>query len=410
MLQPQALSVTELTAYLKRLLERDEILSDVSVRGEVSNFTRHSSGHLYFSLKDDNATLSCVCFRNIASRVRFAVDSGMRLVVEGNISVYEKQGRYQLLVRAMRPDGVGELAAAFEALKAKLEQEGLFAPERKRPLPRFPRGIGLITSPTGAAIRDLVSIISRRFPLARIVVIPTIVQGEAGADSIVGSLKLANARDDLDVLIVGRGGGSLEDLWCFNEEAVARAVFASRLPVISAVGHETDTALTDFVADLRASTPSAAAELVVPDAGELLRHLQAVGRHLQGRLLHHAQRGRQRLERLTSQPVLQRPEVLLEMRLQRLDEVAESLREYAERQIEARRQRLGRAAVGLEALSPTAVLGRGYAILRLTETGQIVRSVQQVPPAAGLTITVTDGDVEATARWRRDSSRPYTTD
>ncbi|MCE5240651.1 exodeoxyribonuclease VII large subunit [bacterium] len=398
MLPPQALSVTELTAYLKRLLERDEILSDVSVRGEVSNFTRHSSGHLYFSLKDDNATLSCVCFRNIASRVRFPVDSGMRLVVEGNISVYEKQGRYQLLVRAMRPDGVGELAAAFEGLKAKLEQEGLFAPERKRPLPRFPRGIGLITSPTGAAIRDLVSIISRRFPLARIVVIPTVVQGEAGADSIVGSLKLANARDDLDVLVVGRGGGSLEDLWCFNEEAVARAVFASRLPVISAVGHETDTALTDFVADLRAATPSAAAELVVPDAGELLRHLQAVGRHLQGRLLHHAQRGRQRLERLTSQPVLQRPEVLLEMRLQRLDEAAESLREYAQRQIEARRQRLGRATVGLEALSPTAVLGRGYAILRLTETGQIVRSVQQVARTAGLTITVTDGDVEATAR------------
>lgn len=398
MLQPHALSVTELTAYLKRLLERDEILADVSVRGEVSNFTRHSSGHLYFSLKDDNATLSCVCFRNIASRVRFAVDSGMRLVVEGNISVYEKQGRYQLLVRAMRPDGVGELAAAFEALKAKLEQEGLFAPERQRPLPRFPRGIGLITSPTGAAIRDLVSIISRRFPLARIVVIPTVVQGEAGAASIVGSLKLANARDDLDVLIVGRGGGSLEDLWCFNEEAVARAVFASRLPVISAVGHETDTALTDFVADLRAPTPSAAAELVVPDAGELLRHLQAVGRHLQGRLLHHAQRGRQRLERLTSQPVLQRPEVLLEMRLQRLDEAAESLREYTQRQIEARRQRLGTATVGLEALSPTAVLGRGYAILRLTETGQIVRSVQQVPPAAGLTVTVTDGDVEATAR------------
>ncbi|MBU0609142.1 MAG: exodeoxyribonuclease VII large subunit [Armatimonadetes bacterium] len=376
MLQPQALSVTELTTYLKRLLERDEVLADVTVRGEISNFTRHSSGHLYFSLKDDNCTLSCVCFRNIASRVRFDLSDGLRILAEGNISVYEKQGRYQLLVRAMRPDGVGDLAAAFEALKAKLEQEGLFAPERKRPLPRFPRGIGLITSPTGAAIRDLVSIISRRYPLARIVVVPTVVQGEAGAASIVASLKRANAREDLDVLIVGRGGGSLEDLWCFNEEAVARAVFASRLPVISAVGHETDTALTDFVADLRAATPSAAAELVVPDGGELARHLQAVGRHLQGRLLHHVQRDRQRLQRLLAHPVLQRPEAL----------------------IEARAQRLARAAVGLDALSPHAVLGRGYSITRVAATGAIVRSVEQVHSSDELSITVSDGDIDAQAQ------------
>ncbi len=397
MLQPQALSVTELTTYLKRLLERDEVLADVTVRGEISNFTRHSSGHLYFSLKDDNCTLSCVCFRNIASRVRFDLSDGLRILAEGNISVYEKQGRYQLLVRAMRPDGVGDLAAAFEALKAKLEQEGLFAPERKRPLPRFPRGIGLITSPTGAAIRDLVSIISRRYPLAHIVVVPTVVQGEAGAASIVASLKLANAREDLDVLIVGRGGGSLEDLWCFNEEAVARAVFASRLPVISAVGHETDTALTDFVADLRAATPSAAAELVVPDAGELARHLQAVGRHLQGRLLHHVQRDRQRLQRLLAHPVLQRPEALIETRAQRLDEAAEGLREHLARQIETRQQRLARAGVGLDALSPHAVLGRGYSITRLAATGAIVWSVKQVHSGDELSITVSDGDVDALA-------------
>lgn len=398
MLQPQALSVTELTTYLKRLLERDEVLADVTVRGEISNFTRHSSGHLYFSLKDDNCTLSCVCFRNIASRVRFDLSDGLRILAEGNISVYEKQGRYQLLVRAMRPDGVGDLAAAFEALKAKLEQEGLFAPERKRPLPRFPRGIGLITSPTGAAIRDLVSIISRRYPLARIVVVPTVVQGEAGAASIVASLTLANAREDLDVLIVGRGGGSLEDLWCFNEEAVARAVFASRLPVISAVGHETDTALTDFVADLRAATPSAAAELVVPDGGELARHLQAVGRHLQGRLLHHVQRDRQRLQRLLAHPVLQRPEALIEARAQRLDEAAESLREHVARQIETRQQRLARAAVGLDALSPHAVLGRGYSITRVAATGAIVRSVEQVHSGDELSITVSDGDIDAQAQ------------
>jgi exodeoxyribonuclease VII large subunit len=398
LLQPQALSVTELTAYLKRLLERDEVLADVSVRGEVSNFTRHSSGHMYFSLKDDAATLSCVCFRNVASRVRFEIGDGLRVLAEGNISVYEKHGRYQLLVRALRPDGVGDLAAAFEALKAKLEQEGLFAPERKRPLPRFPRGIGLITSPTGAAIRDLVSIISRRYPLAHLVIIPTVVQGEAGAASLVASLQQANARDDLDVLIVGRGGGSMEDLWCFNEEAVARAVFASRLPVISAVGHETDTALTDFVADLRAATPSAAAELVVPDAGELQRHLQAVGQHLQSRLLHHVQRDRQRLQRLASHPVLQRPEALIEARLQQLDEAAESLRDHMARQLESRQQRLARAAVGLDALSPLAVLGRGYSITRRAGTGEIVRSVAQVASGDELTVTVADGDLNARAQ------------
>lgn len=395
MLQPQALTVSQLTAHLKRLLERDEILADVSVRGEISNFTRHSSGHLYFSIKDDASTLSCVCFRNTAARVRFGPADGMRIIAEGNVTVYEKAGRYQLLVRAMQPDGVGDLAAAFEALKLKLEQEGLFAPERKRPLPRFPQGIGLITSPTGAAIRDLVSVISRRFPLARIAIIPTVVQGEGGAPSIISSLRFANTRNDLDVLILARGGGSLEDLWCFNEEAVARAVFGSRLPVVSAVGHETDVCLCDFVADLRAPTPSAAAELVAPDAADLQRHLEATGRHLSSRLLHHAQRHRQRLERVLTHPVLQRPAVLLETRLQRLDEASESLRQSVNRIVQTGQQRLEKAMVGLGALSPQAVLNRGYAICRISETGEIVRSVRQVSSSTGLTVTVTDGDIGA---------------
>lgn len=397
MLAPQALSVTELTAHLKHLLERDEVLSDVSVRGEISNFTRHSSGHLYFSLKDERCTLSCVCFRGVATRVRFEPADGMRVIAEGNVTVYEKAGRYQLLVRSLRADGLGDLAAAFEALKLKLEQEGLFAPERKRPLPRFPRGVGLITSPTGAAVRDLVSIISRRFPLARIAIIPTIVQGEGGAASIIESIRYANTLDYLDVLVVGRGGGSLEDLWCFNEEAVARAVFASRLPVISAVGHETDTCLCDFVADLRAPTPSAAAELAVPDALELHRHVEALGRELRGRLLHHVQTSRHRLQRVSAHPVLQRPAILLETRLQRLDEATEALRHDMAQQLQDRRQRLERATVGLGALSPEAVLGRGYAICRLGDTGEIVRSVSQAPPGTGLRVTVADGDVSAVA-------------
>ena len=392
------LSVSEITAHIKRLLERDEILADVSVRGELSNFTRHSSGHLYFSLKDEGGTLSCVCFRSAAAHVRFELADGMRVIADGGVSLYEKQGRYQLLVRALRPDGVGNLAAAFEKLKAKLEAEGLFAPEHKRPLPRFPQGIGLITSPTGAAIRDLISVLSRRYPLARIVVIPAVVQGEAGATSITAALRYANALPGLDVLIVGRGGGSLEDLWCFNEEAVARAVFASRLPVISAVGHETDFSLCDFVADVRAATPSAAAELVAPDAVELQRHVEALSQRLQAGVRGHLGRHRSRYQALASHPLLQRPTAFVEARAQRVDEAATDLENAVNRRLNDSRRRLEKASVGLNALSPLSVLGRGYAIVRRTADGRVVRSVADAAAQTELSITVADGELPAVAK------------
>lgn len=398
LLTVQPLSVTEVTAHLKRLLERDEILQDVTVRGEISNFTRHSSGHLYFSLKDQDATLSCVCFRGVAGKLRFEPGNGMQVVAEGGVSVYERQGRYQLMVRDLRPDGVGDLAAALEKLRTKLEAEGLFAPERKRPLPRFPVGIGLITSPTGAAIRDLISVISRRYPLARIAVIPTVVQGEAGAASICAALRYANSLPSLDVLIVGRGGGSLEDLWCFNEESVARAVFASPLPVISAVGHETDFTICDFVADVRAATPSAAAELVCPDAAELLRHLEAVERHLQAGLHGHIARGRSRYQAVATHPLLQRPTAFIEARAQRVDGAASGLAEAVNRLLVEGRRRLEKASVGLAALSPLSVLGRGYAIVRLADEGRVVHSKADAAPQSELTITVADGDFPAVAR------------
>lgn len=392
MITPQPLSISQVTAHIKRLLERDEILQDVMVRGEISNFTRHSSGHLYFSLKDENSTLTCVCFRGAASKLRFEPGNGMRVIADGNISVYEKNGRYQLLVKALRPDGVGDLAAALEALKAKLELEGLFAPERKRALPRFPRAIGLITSPTGAAIRDLISIISRRYPLGKIVVIPTVVQGEAGAQSLLRSIQYANSLGTLDVLIVGRGGGSLEDLWCFNEEAVARAVFASRLPVISAVGHETDFCICDFVADVRAATPSAAAELVAPDVLELQRHLGALDRHLREGLRGHIERGRRQLQRVASHPLLQRPGAIVEARAQRLDEAAAGLSAGVAAVLDGGRRRLERAVVGLDAMSPLAVLNRGYAIVRKEADGRVVRSVAEVAGGEKLRVTVGDGE------------------
>lgn len=390
-----ALSVQELTAYIRQLLERDQVLQEVAVCGEISNFTRHLSGHLYFALKDDRATLSCVCFRGAAAGLKFEPQDGQRVIAYGSISVYEKQGRYQLLVRFMRPAGQGDLAAALEALRKQLSEEGLFAPERKRPLPRFPRAIGLITSPTGAAVEDMKRIIGQRYPLARIVVIPTIVQGEAGAPSIVASLQRANRRDDLDVLIVGRGGGSLEDLWCFNDERVARAVFASRLPVISAVGHETDTTICDLVADVRAATPSNAAELVVPDQQDLRRQLQALGRHLAAGLQGQMMRWRQRLERTASHPLLQRPEMILQSWVQRVDTAATGLTDGVQRIVRALEARLDRARVQLEALSPMAVLGRGYAIVRKREDQTVVRQVGQVAPGTALTVTVADGDFGA---------------
>lgn len=398
LLTAQPLSVSEITGHIKRLLERDEILADVSVRGEISNFTRHSSGHLYFSLKDQDSTLGCVCFRSAAGNVRFEPGNGIRVIAEGSVSLYEKQGRYQLMVRALRPDGVGDLAAALEKLKAKLEAEGLFAPERKRPLPRFPQGIGLITSPTGAAIRDLISVLTRRYPLARIVVIPTIVQGEGGAASISAAIRHANTLPHLDVLIVGRGGGSLEDLWCFNEEAVARAVFASRLPVISAVGHESDFSVCDFVADVRAATPSAAAELVAPDVAELQRHLEALGRHLQSGLYGHLNRHRSRYQALATHPLLQRPTAFVEARAQRVDEAAIGLENAVNRLLSDSHRRLEKATVGLLALSPLSVLGRGYAIVRRDADGKVVRSVCDVATQTELTITVADGDLPAIAQ------------
>lgn len=395
MITPQPLSISQVTAHIKRLLERDEILHDVTVQGEVSNFTRHSSGHLYFSLKDQNSTLTCVCFRGAAGRLRFEPRNGMRVVADGNVSVYEKSGRYQLLIRSLRPDGDGDLAAALEALKAKLDLEGLFAPERKRALPRFPRAIGLITSPTGAAIRDLISIISRRYPLGRIVVIPTVVQGEVGAESIVRSIQYANSLGTLDVLIVGRGGGSLEDLWCFNEEAVARAVFASRLPVISAVGHETDFSICDYVADVRAATPSAAAELVAPDVQELQRHLGALDRHLREGLRGHLERARRQLHRVASHPLLQRPGAIVEARAQRLDEASAALTATIGALLDSGRRRLEKAVVGLTAMSPLAVLSRGYAIVRKDADGRVVRSVTEVAAGEKLRVTVGDGEFGA---------------
>ena len=391
-----ALSVREITAHIKRLLDRDEILQDSSVRGEISNFTRHSSGHLYFSLKDEAASLSCVCFRGNAASLRFDPRDGDRVVATGSVTVYEKQGRYQLIVRTMEPDGAGALAAALEALRAKLEAEGLFDPSRKRPLPRFPRRVALCTSPTGAAVRDLLTILSRRYPLAEVVLIPTIVQGEAAPASIVEALRTANAAVAADVIILGRGGGSIEDLWAFNDEAVARAIFASATPTISAVGHETDVTLADMVADVRAPTPSAAAELAVPDARELAAGVETAGKRLVASVEAHLARASGAFARLAENPLLRRPEAFLEQRELRVDEAAEAIADGLQRRLERAMARVEKAGASLRALDPRGVLGRGYALLVRATDGHVVDSVSAVATGDAIQAQVADGTIGAT--------------
>jgi len=388
-------TVSELTGYVKALLDRDEVLQQMTVRGELSNFTSHRSGHLYFSLKDEAAQLSCVCFRGVAQKLGFPPEEGMQVIAGGNVSVYERAGRYQLIVRFMRPDGAGELAARLEVLKTKLEKEGLFDPARKRPLPRFPRGIGICTSPTGAAIQDMLRIIIRRYPQARLVLFPTTVQGEAAAPDIVRSLHAAGEYRGLDVIIVGRGGGSLEDLWAFNEEIVARAIFASPRPVVSAVGHETDFTIADYVADVRAATPSEAAELVVPDQVELLAGLTNMSERLRANLLGRLATARERLSAVRQRPVMREPRILLEPGQQRLDEAAAGLGDELAELVNGLSGRVDKAATALSALSPIAVLGRGYAICRRERDGVVVSSVTVAELGEQVRVTVSDGDLLA---------------
>jgi exodeoxyribonuclease VII large subunit len=392
--QTPILSVTDLTAYVKRLMDRDELLSDVIVRGEISNLRKPASGHIYFSLKDDKTLLYAVCFRGHVSTLGFDPADGMSVVAGGSVTVYEPQGRYQIVVRFMRPDGVGALAAAFEQLKARLEQEGLFAPERKRPLPRFPHTIALVTSDSGAAVQDMISILTGRYPPARIKLVPTVVQGEDAAPSIVRSLRAANAVG-ADVIILGRGGGSLEDLWPFNEEVVAREVFASRVPVISAVGHETDYVLTDFVADVRAATPSHAAEMAVPDARELLVYASSLRSQSLRRLRAMVQQSTLRLQAAAGHPALRRPETLVEGKLQRLDDLRRVLDVNTRQYLGLRRARLETLQARLSALDPDAALRRGYSIVRRADDGRLITSVAAVAEADELRISVSDGEVAA---------------
>lgn len=385
-------SVTALNNYIKELVDSDPGLAAVTVRGEVSNYKAYPSGHHYFSLKDTDGALKCVMFKGNAIHLRFRPQNGMQVVVMGRVSVFPRDGIYQLYVTAMMPDGVGDLHMAFEQLKDKLQAEGLFALEHKKPIPAYPDKIALITSPAGAAVRDMIRILGARWPMAKVCVLPVRVQGAEAAGEIARAIAYANACQVADLLIVGRGGGSMEDLWCFNEEIVARAIYASELPVISAVGHEPDVTIADLVADVRASTPSNAAELAVADQNDVYAWVGELSQRLGQHMIRELRQSRERLKRLENSRVLQDPMWIVEDRRMWLDRCQEQMSGALRHRVAQERTRFAAAAGKLDALSPLKVLSRGYAIPQ--KGTQVVASVKDLKENDEFTLRLQDGSVD----------------
>jgi len=392
---PAPMTVGTLTRYIREMFEVDYRLQDVWVEGEVSVVSRPSSGHIYFTLKDAAAQIACVMWKSAAPMFGALLVHGGQILAHGKVSVYEPRGSYQLYVDRVQPQGLGDLHAQFELLKARLEAEGLFAPERKRPLPEFPHRIGVVTSPTGAVIRDICNILARRWPLVQVILAPTQVQGQDAPPQIVAALEALYQRDDLDLIIVARGGGSLEDLWAFNDERVARKIADSPVPLVSGVGHETDFTIADFVADLRASTPSAAAELITPDRAELLAQVAALRSRLASLMADDVHARRLVLQAQARALSHLSPQVRLANFRQRVDDLAAQAALSASHLLQLRRARLTGTGARLEALSPLAVLKRGYAVVR--RDGRLVRSVALVSPGDRLSVRVSDGEFDATA-------------
>ncbi len=395
-------SVSQVTRYVRESLEGDENLADIWINGEVSNHSVSQAGHTYFTLKDSQGQLRCVMF--VGGRGGELVQNGAAIIAHGRISFYEARGQVQFMIDIIVPEGTGALHLELEKLKLKLEAEGLFDPSRKRPLPPFPRTVGVVTSPSGAVFHDICNILKRRYPLVEVVLAPTAVQGEEAAPGIVAALRSLNQRSDIDVIIVARGGGSLEELWAFNEEVVARAVYASRIPVVSAVGHETDYTICDFVADVRAPTPSAAAEMVVPDAAALRREVAHLWGRACGAFSALVAGRRHEVESLAQRLRTRAPDTEVWRRqvgdLQRL-----AVRALAS-QMELARERLQGLQSRLEALDPTSILKRGYAIVQEGRSGTIISRVGQVRPGEELSITVTDGRFPATAGGKARKKPP----
>ncbi len=389
-----ALTVSELNRYVKDLVAKDVILSGLWVKGEVSNFKSHYSGHFYFTLKDEKSVLKCVMFRSNASSMTFMPEDGMKVIIRGYISVFERDGQYQLYAEEMQPDGIGALYIAYEKLKKKLEAEGLFDVERKRKLPYIPRSIGVVTSSTGAVIRDIINVLSRRFYNVNIKLYPVQVQGELAAGQIAAAVRRLNELDNVDVIIVGRGGGSLEDLWPFNEEIVARSIYESRIPIISAVGHETDFTICDFVADVRAPTPSAAAELAMPERSVVENRLDGLKMRLRNAINKKTSMERLSIKRLEGSVAFKQPynriyqnRMLLDVQKRYMEKALAALKgEY--------RNRLSLLAARLDTLSPLSSLARGYCIIRSEKDDTLIKSVHSVSLGERLEISLTDGKLD----------------
>lgn len=399
----KVLSVTQVNEYVRATLDADPLLNAVAVKGEISNYKLYPSGHHYFTLKDDNAALKCVMFRNYGMRLRFRPENGMKVIAAGNISVYARDGAYQLYCNTIIPDGVGDLHIAFEQLKAKLSAEGLFDPEHKKPIPKYPATIGIITSSAGAAIHDMLRILSKRYPLCNVKLLPVRVQGDEAPGEIAAAIGYANHHKLADLLIVGRGGGSIEDLWAFNDEIVARAIYASEIPVISAVGHEPDVTISDYVADLRAATPSNAAELAVPDQNALRQRFDETATRMTNVLVSRVSALRNRLEAISATPALQSANQYANQRRQALLQMDSRLRSACNLMVSNEKRRFVSLAAKMDAMSPLKVLSRGYAVARSSE-GNVIRSINHVAVNDNIDVLFHDGVISAKIIGKKESS------
>ncbi|MBP3509706.1 exodeoxyribonuclease VII large subunit [Oscillibacter sp.] len=386
--------VTEVNELVKLLLDNEPMLQNICVRGELSNYKMYPSGHHYFSLKDQEGAIRCVMFKGSAMRLRFRPENGMKVVVTGRVTVFPRDGAYQLYCNTMTPEGVGDLAVAFEQLKAKLYAEGLFDPAHKKPLPAYPEKIAIVTSSAGAAVHDMIRILRRRYPIAKVILLPVRVQGVEAPPEIAGAIRYADKWKIGDVIITGRGGGSMEDLWAFNDERVARAIYACETPVISAVGHEPDVTISDFVADARASTPSNAAEIAVPDQVELLRWLRSAGERMEQSEAARLETLRQRLDTLASKRVMTDQMAYVQDKRMELVHVQQRLGDLSAGLLARKRQHFATLTASLDAMSPLKVLGRGYAMAQNSE-GKVLKSYRNVTPGDRVSVTLGEGGFTA---------------
>lgn len=400
MMQQEILSVSDVNQYIKAMVDRDGLLSGLCIRGEVSNYKVYPSGHHYFTLKDAGGALRCVMFKGNAFSLRFRPENGMKVLAFGRISVFPRDGAYQLYCERLTPEGVGDLYVAFEQLKVRLQQEGLFDPAHKKPIPAYPQRIAIVTSSAGAAIHDMLRILGKRYPLTKVILLPVRVQGAEAPPEICGAIRYVNRFQLADVIITGRGGGSMEDLWAFNDERVARTIYQSEIPVISAVGHEPDVTISDFVADLRAATPSNAAELAVPDQAELRERLLSAQSRLQQAQTRQLKLARQRLDGLKSKRVLQSPMNYLQDRRMLLDYQQKQLAACTRQQLDKKKQRFIRLTAALDAMSPLKVLSRGYSMTR-DQNGRVLRDAGAVQAGSQITVTLQTGEVDAVVQTTR---------